>query len=64
MKRFFFAQDCDGHWFLVDADRRSDWDAWTALDGDDEAAWDAPEYAQALGGGYQGFTFTDPKEDR
>jgi hypothetical protein len=47
--RFFLDQDSDCHWYLVPADKRQEWDAWTELDSDDEAAWSAPKWAIPLG---------------
>lgn len=50
MKKCFLDQDCSGHWYIIDASRREEWNAWTAIDEDDERAWEAPEYAIAVGG--------------
>jgi hypothetical protein len=47
--RYFLDRDNDGHWYLVPADKRDEWDAWTDLDPDDEASWDVPEWAMSLG---------------
>lgn len=49
-KRCFLSTDCSGHWYIVDASKRKEWEEWTAIDEDDERAWDAPDYAIAVGG--------------
>lgn len=47
---FRLACDNDSHWYVIPVDKSADWNAWTELDQDDEAAWEAPEYAVALHG--------------
>jgi ferric-dicitrate binding protein FerR (iron transport regulator) len=58
--RYFFAQDNSSHWYLVDADRREEWQRWCELDDEHPASWDVPEYAQRLEGGVSQVTFTEP----
>lgn len=61
-KRYFFDQDNSSHWYLVDADKRKDWDAWNELDEDDEEGWEEPDYATRINGGASNYTFADPIE--
>jgi hypothetical protein len=61
--RFFLSRDDSGHWYLVQADHRTEWNAWCELDEDDEAAWDTPAFARRLGGSPGRITFTDPQEE-
>ena len=44
------ATDNDGHWYVIPCRCRGDWQAWRALPGDDERAWEPPGFAQALNG--------------
>lgn len=60
-ERFYLAQDNDSHWYVVPEARQSEWNAWLDLDPDDEAAWDAPEFAQPVGGAPCLVTFTDAR---
>lgn len=41
-------QDNDCHWYIIEADKRQEWDAWLNLDPDDEASWNVPEFAQGI----------------
>jgi len=59
--RYFFAQDSSSHWYLVDADRRAEWDAWADLPEEDENAWEPPDFAQRLDGHPSQITFTEPE---
>lgn len=62
-KRYFLAQDNDCHWFLVEADRRAEWEAWKKLGPDDVDGWTPPTCATALGGGPSNVTFEMPIEE-
>jgi hypothetical protein len=64
MQRYFFSQDNSSHWYLVPADKRSEWSLWCGLDEDDERAWDAPKWAQRIDGAVQWWTFEAPKDAR
>ena len=44
-ERFFLAQDNSSHWYVIPVSKRDEWSAWLDLDGDDERAWDVPEWA-------------------
>lgn len=59
-KRYFLDQDNDCHWYLVDADRRAEWEAFV-----EEAApdgWEVPGCATRLAGGPSNVTFERPEE--
>jgi hypothetical protein len=58
--RYFLDQDSSCHWYLVRADKRTEWEAWNELNEEDERAWEPPEFAKRLSGGPMGVTFTDP----
>ena len=60
--RFFLDMDSSFHWYLVPVCRRAEWEAWNALDDDNEAGWVAPDYANRLNGSVSRVTFTDPIE--
>lgn len=57
---YFLAQDGSGHWYLVDASRRKDWETWTAIPDDQPAAWTPPPFASALGGSPSIVEFKNP----
>lgn len=59
-ERFFLDQDQDCRWYLVPVSLRGVWDAWCALDTQDEAAWEAPPGATMIDGPYT-TTFIDPR---
>jgi len=59
-KRYFLDQDNSCHWYLVDASRREEWNAWRELDEDDERSWKAPDCAKSINGGASKVTFTNP----
>jgi hypothetical protein len=61
MISYFLDSDADGHWYLVPAALRAEWDAWTDLDPETVAAWITPVWATELGGHPSAVTFTDPK---
>jgi hypothetical protein len=56
--RYFLGRDDDGHWYLVDAGKREEWETWV----EDPDAWATPEFARRLGGSPSWVTFTDPEE--
>lgn len=61
-KRYFLDQDNDSHWFLVDADRRAEWEAWCQLADDDSQGWTPPDCATPLAGAPSNVTFEQPEE--
>jgi hypothetical protein len=58
--RYFLGRDNSAHWYLVDASKRAEWEAWCDIPEDDERSWDAPDFAKALGGTPSRVTFADP----
>lgn len=48
--QYFLDSDNDGHWYLVQAHKRNEWEDWLDLDEDDITAWDAPDFADRLPG--------------
>lgn len=60
VKRYFLAQDNDCHWFLVDADRRAEWEAWRELGPDEALGWRPPDCATELGRHPSSVTFENP----
>jgi hypothetical protein len=57
--RFFIGTDCSGHDYYIPLDKRQDWHDWSEIPGDDERAWDVPEYATYIDGGI--LTFSEPE---
>lgn len=55
---FVLRQDQSSHWYVVPFERVEEWERWTELDEDSEAAWDAPEWATELGCSPQTLVFT------
>jgi hypothetical protein len=55
--RYFLSRDDSGHWYLVPADRRADWEPWANLDEDDEASWTPPGWARRVNGAPSQITF-------
>jgi hypothetical protein len=43
-------QDNDSHWYVIPADKVPEWEEFLELDPDDPESWDAPEWAEAVGG--------------
>jgi hypothetical protein len=60
-RRYFLASDDDGHWYVIDAARRDEWDDWREIDSEDERAWTPPPFAKSLGCSPSCVTFTDPR---
>ena len=58
MERYFVGSDNSGHEYYVPISKRGEFQAWAELPEDDEAGWEAPEYAKRIDGR---FTFTDPR---
>lgn len=46
--KYFLSRDGDCHWYLVEADRRDDWDSWCEIDTNDPASWEVPGFARAI----------------
>lgn len=65
-EKWMLVQDDDGHWYVIPRDREADWDAWMAApepdldlpeDQIDYTAWNAPDWAEAVGGAPSLVTF-------
>jgi len=50
VKRYFLDEDNSGHWCIVEADHRAEWEAWISLDASDERAWTTPDFARGIDG--------------
>lgn len=63
---YFLDRDNSGHWYLVRADRRVEWNAWQNLPDSDEESWDAPWFSTRLAGPPSALQFQlpDPAVDR
>ena len=59
--QYYLDTDQSGHWYIVPIDRAHEWSEWQELDDDDPAAWDAPEWAQMVGGAPQVVQFENPE---
>jgi hypothetical protein len=59
MKEFFFDTDDDGHWYLIDASKRSEWANWIGSEEYQDGV--EPEYAERIGCHPSWFTFQNPK---
>jgi len=58
--QFFIDQDSSCHWYLIPLEHRESWEEWSNLDEDDEASWEVPHYAKALGGHPSTVVFEKP----
>lgn len=47
---FFLSTDNDSHWYVIPVEKETEWAEFLELDPDDEASWDIPEWAEAVGG--------------
>lgn len=47
---FYLTQDNDCHWYVVPAEKETEWSEFLELDPNDEASWDVPEWAEQVGG--------------
>lgn len=59
-ERYFMAQDQSCHWYVIPIERAHDWEEWVSIPEDDERAWDAPDFAKAVGGSPACVTFSNP----
>lgn len=59
-ERYFMSMDGSGHWYVIPVERTAEWEAWTDISEDDERAWDAPDFARAVGGAPSCVTFSEP----
>ena len=56
-ERYFTSGDGSGHEYYVPAAKIDEWYEWLNISSEDEASWEAPEYAHRINGR---LTFTDP----
>jgi hypothetical protein len=63
MKRYFLSRDNSARWYLVDAEKRPEWNAWNDLDPNDPAGREPPKFARRLEVSPECVTFTDPKQN-
>lgn len=61
--RFFLSRDSSCHWYVVPSSKRDEWEAWTNLDEDDEASWEAPKWAHEINGPPDAITFENWKQE-
>jgi hypothetical protein len=61
-ERYFEGTDNSSHHYIVPVSKRNEWRAWADLPEDDEAGWEAPEWATRIDGGT--LTFAQPKIER
>ena len=47
---YFLSQDNDSHWYVIPSEKEEDWNDFLDIDEDDEASWDIPDWADAIGG--------------
>lgn len=59
--RYFFDRDESGHWYLVDADKREEWETW--LVSEEAMNGEESEHASMLPFSIKYMTFTDPRDD-
>lgn len=58
--KFYLDTDQSSHWYIVPLDKQAEWNAWLELDEDDPKSWEAPEWAQMVGGAPQCVQFENP----
>ena len=62
MKQYFLDRDNSAHWYLVEADRRDEWNRWRDLDEDNPTGWIAPPFSARLNTHLSRIVFENPKE--
>ena len=48
--KYILIQDNNSHWYVIPKDKEDEWNQWCELDTDDEASWEAPEFADEVWG--------------
>lgn len=56
---FVLTRDNDSHWYVIPADKQSEWDDWCSIPSDDERSWTPPAFAKATGGSPSLVRFSD-----
>lgn len=46
--RYFFDRDNSFHWYIVQADKRAEWQVWRNMPDDDPRGWETPAYANRI----------------
>lgn len=59
-ERYFMSMDSSGHGYVIPVAKQHEWEEWADIPGDDERAWDAPEFARPVGGSLACVTFSEP----
>lgn len=55
--RYFLDADQCGHWFIIPAEKRDEWNEFINVDEDDPAGWEMPEWVIYLNGSPTRVTF-------
>jgi hypothetical protein len=55
--RLFLDQDDSGHWYLVSAHKRKEWNDWLNMDQADPDSWTVPSFATKICGSPSRVTF-------
>ena len=48
--RYFLDADQCGHWFIIPAEKRDEWNEFINIDEDDPLGWEMPEWVIYLNG--------------
>jgi len=43
--KYYLDSDDDGHWYVVEWDKRYEFSNWVSLDSDNEESWTPPKFA-------------------
>jgi len=57
--RYILVRDNDSHWYVIPCDMTEQWESWLSIDSDDERSWEAPEFAEIVGGSPSLVTFSN-----
>ena len=55
--RYFLDADQCGHWFIIPAEKRDEWNEFINIDEDDPLGWEMPEWVIHLNGSPTRVTF-------
>jgi hypothetical protein len=48
--KVFLSQDDDGHWYIVEAAKRRQWEEFLNIPSSDERSWGVPAFAEPIDG--------------
>ena len=48
MKKLFLDKDNDCHWYIIDANKRYEWNKWLNLNENDPLSWKVPSFAKEI----------------